>query len=125
MFYSFYTSFNVPSFDYLVEEMERKEVKNDDDPNRDCRVAAAFIVALMLKHQGADDVTIGINADGGFKGLDNTPVHVAVESWDYVLTINDGYFSISVKANAELVAGFVSLKEEHDAVLAQLKALRG
>jgi hypothetical protein len=122
MFYSFYTSFNVPSFNYLVEEMYESEVMPDDDPERHCETAAAFIVALMFKHRGADYVTFGVNANGDYQELDKTPVHVAVESWDYVLTVNNGYLSVSVKANAERNARFANVDEDFAKVVAELEA---
>ena len=121
MFYGFYSSFNVPSFNHLLEEMNESEVKPDDDPDRDCQVAAEVIIALMLKHHGDDQVTIGVNANGDYQELDNTPVHVAVDSWDYVLTVNDGYLGVSVKANAKRNARFANVDEDFAKVVAELE----
>lgn len=98
--YSFYTSYNdAVSINLLAYEMSRKEVENDDDPDRDYMIPAACIAYLMLRHKTPVDVCFGVNANGDFKELVNTPAHIAVLSWDYVLTITDGYRMVSVKNN--------------------------
>lgn len=98
--YSFYTSYNdVTSINFLAHEMSRKEVENDDDPDRDYMVPAACIAYLMLRHKTTVNACFGVNANGHFEELVNTPVLVAVESWDYVLTITEGYRTVSVKNN--------------------------